>query len=102
MGISPNAAAMSWALERSGISKDVILRKWPKFDQWLDGTWCPTVKQIRDFADTVHINVSALFSDSLPDLGLQIADFRTVDDRLNATQAPSCMQDEGKFCRRST
>lgn len=81
MSLQPNPEILEWALKRSGVSRDVIVKNWPKYDQWLSGTCSPTVKQIRDFADKVHINVSALFSDSLPQLGLQIADFRTADDR---------------------
>ncbi len=88
MAIQPNAAAMNWAIERSGLDRDSLIKKWPKLEQWIDGSHSPTIKQIRDFADTVHINVSALFSDALPDRGLQIADFRTVDDHGTAYPTP--------------
>ena len=81
MALQPNPKILEWALERSGVSRDAIIKEWPKYDQWVSGEKSPTVKQIRDFADKVHINVSALFSDSLPQLGLQIADFRTADDQ---------------------
>lgn len=100
MPIQPNKMAMEWALNRSGISRETILKKWPKFDQWLDGSWSPTVKQIRDFADTVHVNVSALFSDNLPELGLQIADFRTTDDNLMVEPSPELYDTIGLMMRR--
>lgn len=102
MPLQPNRTAMNGALERSGISREAILKKWPKYDQWLDGTWNPTIKQIRDFADTVHVNVSALFSDTLPDFGLQIADFRTVDDVSRPDPSPELYDTIGLMMRRQT
>lgn len=75
-----NPEVLRWAARRGGLSDEQVTKAFPKYPQWLDGTWQPTVKQLRDFADRTHVAVSDLFSESLPDYSLQIADFRIADD----------------------
>ena len=75
-----NTEVLEWAVARSGLSDEQIIRAFPKYRSWLDGTWKPTIKQLRDFARKTHVSVSELFASELPDYALQIADFRTVDD----------------------
>ena len=75
-----NPEVLEWAVRRSGLSDERIMKAFPKYPQWLDGSWKPTVKQLRDFARKTHVSVSDLFSETLPDYALQIADFRTQDD----------------------
>lgn len=88
------------AVKRSGVSRESIISTWPKFEQWVDGSWSPTIKQIRDFADRVHNSVPTLFSDSLPDLGLQIADFRTTDDHKMVAPSPELYDTVGAMMAR--
>ena len=75
-----NPEMLEWAVRRSGLSDRQITKTFPKFPQWLDGTWKPTVRQLRDFAGRVHVSVRDLFAREWPDYSLQIADFRTVGD----------------------
>ena len=75
-----NPEMLEWAVRRSGLSDRQITKTFPKFPQWLDGTWKPTVRQLRDFAGKVHVSVRDLFARERPDYSLQIADFRTVGD----------------------
>ena len=87
MEMKLNPQVLLWAVKRSGLTEAQIAREFPKFPQWIEGTWEPTPKQIRSFAAKTHVSVFELFSDHLPDYGLQIADFRTVDG--NGAQNPS-------------
>lgn len=75
-----NTEVLEWAVTRSGLSDEQIVKAFPKYHAWLDGSWKPTVKQLRDFASKTHVSVSELFASDLPDYALQIADFRTIDD----------------------
>lgn len=75
-----NTKVLEWVVARSGLSDEQVVKAFPKYHAWLDGSWKPTVKQLRDFANKTHVSVSDLFADELPDYALQIADFRTVDD----------------------
>lgn len=102
MAIQPNAKIILWALQRSGYDSADAIKKWPKFEQWLDGSWSPTVNQIREFADFVHVNVPALFAENIPDLSLQIADFRTVDDSAEVYPTPELYDTVNQMLRRQS
>lgn len=102
MAIQPNAGALLWALERSGYDSVDAIKKWPKFEQWLDGSWNPTVNQIREFADFVHVNIPVLFADTIPDLSLQIADFRTVDDAAEIYPTPELYDTVNQMLQRQS
>lgn len=75
-----NPRVLEWAVRRSGLSDEQIIKVFPKYLSWLDGSWKPTVKQLRDFAKKTHVSVSELFANDVPNYALQIADFRTVDN----------------------
>ena len=75
-----NPQVLEWAVRRSGLNDEQIIKSFPKYPRWLDGSWKPTVKQLRNFAIKTHVSVSDLFADSIPNYALQIADFRTVDN----------------------
>lgn len=83
-----NKEVCLWAAKRSNISQDEILKKFPKFDQWFEGTHFPTINQMKRFAALTHVSLSDLFSDQIPDFNLQIADFRTVDDVSTVEPSP--------------
>lgn len=75
-----NPKVLKWAVGRSGLADDQVLRAFPKFPEWVAGTRVPTVRQLQNFAERMHVSVSELFGAEFPDYALQIADFRTVDD----------------------
>lgn len=83
-----NKEVCLWAAKRSNINKDEIVKKFPKFDQWFEGTHSPTINQMKRFAALTHVSLSDLFSDQMPDFNLQIADFRTVDDVSTVEPSP--------------
>lgn len=83
-----NPRVLEWAVRRSGLGDEQILKAFPKYPCWLDGSWKPTVNQLREFASKTHVSVSELFANDLPDYALQIADFRTVDNALTRDPSP--------------
>ncbi|OFK22243.1 ImmA/IrrE family metallo-endopeptidase [Olsenella sp. HMSC062G07] len=83
-----NPEVLEWAVRRSGLSGEQVVKAFPKYRAWLDGSWKPTVKQLRDFANKTHVSVSELFGSELPDYALQIADFRTVNDTPSQDPSP--------------
>ncbi len=88
MAAQLNPEIVNWAVKRSGLSEDYLPNKYPKYNQWLDGTWNPTVKQLKEVANVLHVRLCELFSDSVPDYDLQIADFRTIDDAQAKQPSP--------------
>lgn len=88
MGAVLNPEVMRWAVERSGISEDRITRKFGKYPEWLEGTHSPTLKQLMDFARTVHVHLCDLYNPCIPDYGMTIPDFRTVEPNGPASPSP--------------
>lgn len=78
MAVQPNPETLKWAIERSGNTVESLEKTWPKLSRWLDGTVEPTLRQMEAFAKKTKINLNLLFAEATPELGLQIADFRTV------------------------
>lgn len=71
---------LSWARERVGLAQgDAPMRKFKKLPQWEAGDTQPTLKQVEDFARTVHVPVGYFFLDEPPEEEeVPIPDFRTV------------------------
>ncbi len=83
-----NPDVLEWAVERNGLSDEQAAKAFPGYRAWLDGSKKPTVKQLRGFARRMHVSVSELFADELPDYTLQIADFRTVGNAPAENPSP--------------
>lgn len=79
VAIQPNL--LTWARERAGLSLDSLVKKFPKIAEWEDGIAQPTLKQLENFAKSVHVPIGYLFLPESPQESLPIPDFRTVSDR---------------------
>ncbi|WP_030382320.1 MULTISPECIES: ImmA/IrrE family metallo-endopeptidase [unclassified Streptomyces] len=80
-------ALLRWAVERAGWSSEVISRRVPRFDAWVDGRIRPTLKQLQDFADATHTPIGSLFLPSPPEESIPIPDMRTI--RNQSVSRPS-------------
>lgn len=67
-----------WARERAGISLETLAKKFPKLAMWEAGEATPTLRQLENFADAVHIPIGYLFLPEPLNETLPVADFRTV------------------------
>lgn len=74
-------ALLRWAVERAGWSDEVISRRAPRFEAWVDGSVRPTLKQLQDFADATHTPIGSLFLPSPPEESIPIPDMRTIGNR---------------------
>lgn len=70
MSIRLNAETIRWAAERSGFTVEQLNMKFPKLQDWIEGTRDPSVKQLSKLATTLHIRYFELFSEQRPDYGL--------------------------------
>ena len=69
---------ITWAIARAGYDLDeFIATKFPKVQEWLDNTKKPTVKQLEDFSNKVHLPFGYLFLAEPPLERLPIPFFRT-------------------------
>ena len=97
-----NPEVIKWAIHRSGLTDEQVLKAFPKLSQWIDGSHPPTFKQLNKFAAKTHVTVRELFADSLPDYALQIADFRTVDDTPTTDPSPELFDTVETMMRRQS
>ena len=79
VAIQPNL--LTWARERAGLSLDSLVKKFSKIAEWEAGIAQPTLKQLENFAKSVHVPIGYLFLPEPPRESLPIPDFRTVSDR---------------------
>ncbi|MGN2390684.1 ImmA/IrrE family metallo-endopeptidase [Pelomicrobium sp. G1] len=78
---------LAWACERARLGFDDLTGRFPRLTAWDAGEVQPTLKQLEDFAKTVHVPIGYLFLREPPDEPLPIPDFRTRADR--PVQRPS-------------
>jgi len=68
---------LTWARERAGLAIDALARRFPKLSSWESGNGSPTLRQLEQFAQTVHVPVGYLFLLTPPEEHLPIPDFRS-------------------------
>lgn len=68
-----------WAIDRAGIELEEFKNRFPKLEGWLAAKEKPTLRQLEDFANKVHIPFGHLLLDDPPDEPLPIPYFRTLD-----------------------
>ena len=76
-----------WAVERSGKEQQMLERRFPKFNAWLERESAPTVRQLEDFAAATYTPFGYFFLAAPPQEPLPIPDFRTR--RAEALRRPS-------------
>lgn len=85
--VSIKPELLQWARKRAGKSREDLIGKFRKLPEWEDGDSQPTLKQLEDFAKTVHVPLGYLFFTKPPEEPLPIKDFRTIASR--EVRAPS-------------
>ncbi|MEF8753308.1 MAG: ImmA/IrrE family metallo-endopeptidase [Accumulibacter sp.] len=89
--IPVNRELLTWARERAGMNTLELAGRFPKLGEWEDGTLLPTLRQLEEFARTVHVPIGYLFLPAPPQEALPIPDFRTVADRVVARPSPNLL-----------
>lgn len=85
--VEVSAEILRWAMERSGKEPEVLGRRFPKLNGWLEGASEPTFKQLEDFAAATYTPFGYFFLAAPPEETLPIPDFRTR--RAEALRRPS-------------
>lgn len=79
--VTANRDIVKWALDWNNLTPGDLQSSFPKIDAWLSGEKEPTFKELERFAKRTHTIVPFFFSNTVPDVRLQIADFRTTTDK---------------------
>lgn len=72
-----NTKLIEWAITRAGYSLDDFFKKNPNVKEWTTGDKNPTIKQLEDFTNKVHVPFGYLFLNEPPKEKLNIPYFRT-------------------------
>jgi len=74
---------LTWAISRAGFELSEFVSKFPKVGDWLEKKKKPTVKQLEEFSNRVHIPFGYLFLNEPPQEQLPIPFFRTGTSQTN-------------------
>lgn len=73
-----NPLVLSWALDRTGLDDEALLRRFLQLEKWQSGELQPTLKQAKELAQAAHIPFGRLLLDKPSGEDAGVADFRTV------------------------
>ncbi|MDE0119181.1 MAG: ImmA/IrrE family metallo-endopeptidase [Bdellovibrionales bacterium] len=90
---------LRWAQKRSGQSIQSLYKKIPKLKLWETGEAKPTLKQLEQFAKTVHTPIGYLFLDKPPIEKIPIPDFRKMPNVSQKNPSPDLL-DTLYICQR--
>lgn len=85
--VTINSGIVRWAIERSGLTAELLEGKFPQLQDWLIGNNFPTLKQLQDLAKKVKLPIGYFFLSEPPEESLPIPYFRT--ERTAAPAKPS-------------
>jgi len=90
--VSVNPELIRWAIDRSGLPAEDLVRKFPKLDEWKTGERQPTFRQLENFAKTTMTPFGFLFLAEPPEERLPIPDLRTVGDTPIDRPSPNLIE----------
>ena len=80
MEIAVQKEVLEWALARAGKAQDQLEQDFPKLNQWLSGENGPSLPQLRQLANKLHLPLGFLLLQKPPELKLPLRLFRTRGD----------------------
>lgn len=89
--VTVRPALIRWAQERSGVTDEILRKKFPKFDLWESGDAMPTLRQLTDLAKKTLTPLGYFFLPAPPEDKLPIPDFRTVDNEPVKRPSPNLL-----------
>ncbi|MEE4297340.1 MAG: ImmA/IrrE family metallo-endopeptidase [Wenzhouxiangella sp.] len=98
IAVSPRV--LQWARERAGLDVAALEGKFPHLADWEAEVTQPTMKQLENFAQAVHVPFGFLFLPEPPEMPLPFADFRTVESRRPQGISPELMDTIQQMQRR--
>ncbi len=90
--VAVKSELIRWAVVRSGLPADDLLRKFPRLDEWRTGKRQPTFRQLEMFAKTTMTPFGFLFLAEPPEERLPIRDFRTLGDTPIDRPSPNLIE----------
>lgn len=89
--VTVDPSVLRWAIERSGVSRTELRRRFPKLNAWEQRQIQPTMPQLEAFAKATSTPFGYLFLPQPPHEELPIPHFRTVNDQPHARPSPELL-----------
>ena len=89
--VNVNPEVLRWARERAEVETATLSNRFPRYQEWENGTAQPTLKQLERLARTLHASVGYFFLPDPPEEELPIPDFRTVGNKRSGRRSVSLL-----------
>lgn len=89
--VNVNPEVLRWARERAAVETATLSNRFPRYQEWENGTAQPTLKQLERLARTLHASVGYFFLPDPPEEELPIPDFRTVGNKRSGRPSVSLL-----------
>lgn len=89
--VNVNPEVLRWARERAEVETATLSNRFPRYQEWENGTAQPTLKQLERLARTLHASVGYFFLPDPPEEELPIPDFRTVGNKRSGRPSVSLL-----------
>ncbi len=86
-----NPALLTWSRERAGLTREDLVRRFPRLSEWEAGARLPTFRQADDFASRVHVPFGYLFLSEPPIEKIPFPDYRTIAGTRVANPSPDLL-----------
>lgn len=86
-----NPEILQWAGQRAGLDVGDLLPKFPKLQDWFEGSLAPTLKQLEAFSHATHTPIGFFFLPKPPEISLPIPDFRTMGGDAHPVPSPDLL-----------
>lgn len=89
--VSIKGSMLIWARERAGKTQEELTSRFPKIADWEAERAQPTLKQLEDFANAVHVPLGYLFLTQPLEEPVPLPDFRTVRSATISRPSPNLL-----------
>ena len=80
---------LRWACNRAG--PDKILPRFKMYNDWVEGSSRPTLKQLEKYANVTHTPIGYFYLDEPPEIEIPIPDFRTIGNLSMKDPSPDLL-----------
>jgi Zn-dependent peptidase ImmA (M78 family) len=98
--VSINTNVLRWAIERAGLSIDILEKDFPKLEDWLSGDLQPTISKVEKLARKTRTAFGYFFLKNIPEETLPVPIFRTIGDKPIYTPSPELLDTVYAMLRR--
>ncbi|MCX6666507.1 MAG: ImmA/IrrE family metallo-endopeptidase [Euryarchaeota archaeon] len=83
---------LQWAIRRSGQNTKDLAARFPKLNNWLGETSCPTLKQLENFANATSTPIGYLFLTHPLEEKVPIPDYRKIINNQECLPSPDLLE----------